>query len=232
MQRVVQEGPLLLKVNDMYEKNVFINCPFDEEYKLFQRGIIFTLVALGYNPRISPENSDATNLRLSKIMVLIEESKYSIHDVSRIVSSAEGEYSRMNMPFELGLDFGCKRYSGTESHNSKKSLIIGDKKYEYMKAISDCSGIDIKYHNNDVKRLIESIRNWFVENVEDDPLLTMNPMAIYDSFLTWDGVFYDERKDNGYTDDMIYNTPIKEQIASMKKYFVESRSLKKKKKNK
>lgn len=203
----------------MYEKNVFINCPFDEDYKYLQRCIIFTLVALGYNPRISPETSDATSPRLAKIMKMISDSKYSIHDVSRIKASQKGEFSRMNMPFELGLDFGCKTYSGDKLHESKKSLIIGDKEYEYMKALSDCSGIDIKYHNNDVKKLIENIRNWFVENVEDEPLSTMNPMAIYDAFLAWDGAFYDERKEQRYSDEMIYSTPVKEQIASMKMYF-------------
>ena len=69
-----------------FEKNVFINCPYDEEYKSLLRPLLFTIICLGHNPRISSERSDSTENRIDKICELINESKYGIHDLSRIKS--------------------------------------------------------------------------------------------------------------------------------------------------
>ena len=68
------------------EKNVFINCPFDDKYFELLKTLVFTVVYFGYNPRISLESSDAGLSRLEKIINLIQESKYAIHDLSRLAS--------------------------------------------------------------------------------------------------------------------------------------------------
>jgi hypothetical protein len=59
------------------------------------------------------ERLDSGRPRIDKIISLIKESKYAIHDLSRLKAREAGEYYRLNMPFELGLDVGC--YSGTIS---------------------------------------------------------------------------------------------------------------------
>ena len=90
---------------DEFEKNVFINCPFDEDYRQILLGIVFTILYFGYKPRLSSESADSAETRIQKILCLIEESKFGIHDLSRIVSTGKDEHYRMNMPFELGIDY-------------------------------------------------------------------------------------------------------------------------------
>jgi len=70
----------------------------------------------------------------------------------------------MNMPFELGIDYGCRKYSSGKC-SEKKQLILEKEPYTYRIALSDISGFDIKYHNNEPIILIRIIRDWFVETV-------------------------------------------------------------------
>jgi hypothetical protein len=141
-----------------FETNVFINCPFDEEYKLLLKPILFTNILCGLTPKIA-ESEDSGETRIKGIEKLIEESRYSIHDLSRMRASSKGEIARFNMPFELGLDFGCKRFKGGQ-HADKKSLILDSSKYRYQKALSDISGNDIAFHNSNPEDAIRAVRNW------------------------------------------------------------------------
>ena len=45
--------------NNDFSKNVFINCPFDEQYIPLLRSILFTIVYLGFTPRIASERFDS-----------------------------------------------------------------------------------------------------------------------------------------------------------------------------
>jgi len=103
-----------------FETNVFINCPFDEDYLPLLRPLLFTLVYLGYSPRIASERSDSAENRVDKICGLIRESMYSIHDLSRLRAREVGEFYRMNMPFELGIEYGCRRVCSSCSWRAGK----------------------------------------------------------------------------------------------------------------
>jgi len=144
-----------------FEKNVFVNCPFDDDYRQLLIGIVFTILYFGYKPRFSQERADSGETRIDKILSLIKESKFGIHDLSRIVSSDKDEHYRMNMPFELGIDYGCQKLKGGKWSN-KKILVLEKERYRFQKAISDLSGSDIKSHDDDVSKAIGSVRNWFV----------------------------------------------------------------------
>ena len=87
-----------------FEKNVFINCPFDDDYTRLLQPLLFTILYLGFSPRIATERVDAGELRIDRIRELIGSSKYSIHDISRLQSTNKDEYYRLNMSFELGID--------------------------------------------------------------------------------------------------------------------------------
>ncbi|MBK8501927.1 MAG: hypothetical protein IPL46_06820 [Saprospiraceae bacterium] len=67
------------------------------------------------------------------------------------------------MPFELGLDYGLRRFN--PDFDDKRSLILEKEKYDYMKAISDINGFDIKNHSDVPEQLIECLRSWFSETV-------------------------------------------------------------------
>lgn len=87
-----------------FERSVFVNCPFDEDFAPLLQAMAFCITDLGFFPRIAPENANNAANRLDRIIELIRSSKYGIHDLSRCKSRGTGEYARLNMPFELGLD--------------------------------------------------------------------------------------------------------------------------------
>ncbi len=142
-----------------FDKNVFINCPFDAEYLPLLRPLLFTVIYLGLTPRIALETLDSGEPRINKISRLIEESRYSIHDVSRMKAGKKGEIARFNMPFELGLDIGCRIFQHGAARG-KKCLILDKERYRYQKALSDLSNSDIKAHSNDPLEISRAVRDW------------------------------------------------------------------------
>jgi hypothetical protein len=193
-------------MNNDYEKNVFINCPFDEKYLSLLRPILFTIIYLGFTPRISLECFDSGEPRFNKICKLIKQSKYGIHDLSRIQARRKGEYFRLNMPFELGLDIGCRVFQG-KKYLDKRYLILEEKKYRYQAAISDLSNSDIKSHKNNPTIAIRQIRNWFVENgLKDAP----SGRVIWYKFNDFIGDFDKKRVTEGFEKEDIYEMPIPE----------------------
>src|SRR6185295_10523652 len=140
-----------------FNRNVFINCPFDSDYQPLLYAIVFTIQIAGFTPRCAKEASDA-DLRLQKIKNIISECKYGIHDISRTELSSNG-LPRFNMPLELGIDLGCKEFGG--SRQKSKSLLILDKtENRYLKFISDLRGQDPKPHGRSPKRAINQVRDW------------------------------------------------------------------------
>ena len=196
-----------------YEKNVFINCPFDNEYLPLLRPLLFTILYHGFEPRIATENSDSGLPRIEKIKNLISESKFSIHDLSRIQASKRKEFYRLNMPFELGIDFGCRLYSGIE-HSEKRFLILEKESYRYMKAFSDINGLDIKSHKNEPIEVVRAVRNWFVETVKYSG--SKSPTIIWYNFNDFFAKLYDDKISEGFTKDEIDFMPIPELIENMK----------------
>jgi hypothetical protein len=106
-----------------FKTSVLINCPFDKDYEPILQAMLFCIIYLGFHPRLATERSDSAESRLDKILELIESSKYSIHDLSRCQATKDGQISRLNMPFELGIDYGCRRYFGN-GREQKKILIL------------------------------------------------------------------------------------------------------------
>lgn len=145
---------------DEFDKNVFVNCPFDEQYRETLLAIVFALKHIDLNPRLALERVDAAETRIEKIVSLISQSRYGIHDLSRMVAKKNNETFRMNMPFELGIDYGCQKLNGLPWSN-KQILILDTERYRYQRAISDLSGSDIRSHDDDPMKAIIAVRNWF-----------------------------------------------------------------------
>lgn len=143
----------------MREKNVFINCPFDNDYFKLLKPLLFTLCYIGLRPQIS-ETSDSGEVRLHKIRDLILDSCYFVHDLSRMEPLKANELPRFNMPFECGIDFGIK-LSDPVKYQDKKFLILEKERYRYQKVISDISGNDIKAHKNEPEGIVKVVRDWF-----------------------------------------------------------------------
>lgn len=197
-----------------YDTNVFINCPFDDDYKPILKTMIFTLKKLGFTPRLALERFDSAEVRLAKIKELIDDSKYGIHDISRHKSSKKKEYYRLNMPFELGLDISCRNYNPDLKYRQKRILILEEEKYSVQKALSDMAFADCACHKADAEIMINEIRNWFASNdINNLP----SPSSIwydYNDFCTY---LYEKKKEENFSDKEINNIPIKELMNYMDK---------------
>ncbi|MFH1700321.1 MAG: hypothetical protein ABIE07_07005 [Candidatus Zixiibacteriota bacterium] len=149
-----------------YRFNVFINCPFDPKYMKLFHAIVFTIIDCGFVPRCALEISDAGEERLSKILKIIAECKFGVHDISRTQLDNKNNLPRFNMPLELGLFLGA-RYFGTTLQKKKNCIILDKEKYRYQKFISDLGGKDVVAHSNKIANTIRAIRNWAAANSEE-----------------------------------------------------------------
>ncbi|MCD9188471.1 MAG: hypothetical protein LUM44_18785 [Pyrinomonadaceae bacterium] len=168
---------------------------------------MFTIIYFGFTPKIATERADSGEQRIEKICQFIAASKYSIHDLSRIKSTKKNEFSRHNMPFELGIDYGSRKFA--ENHFcEKKFLVIAKERFGYAKALSDLAGVDIKTHNNNIEDLIRAVRNWFSNTVN---LTGIKPASVvFSDFIDFMADFDAERRKEGYQDKDIYDMPTPE----------------------
>jgi hypothetical protein len=142
-----------------FEYGVFINCPFDDAYRPLFEAIVFAVQDCGYIARCSLEVTDASQVRIERIAGIIASCKFGIHDISRTELDPATNLPRFNMPLELGMLLGAKRF-GPSKHKSKTCLILDVKRYRYQKFISDIAGQDIAAHNGNPDVAIKAVRNW------------------------------------------------------------------------
>ena len=136
---------------------LFINCPFDSTYKPMLNALLFAARFYGLKVNIASFDTDSKSNRLERIIELMKDSKYSIHDLSKLRSEKRREFYRMNMPFELGLDYGI-------GGNEKVFLIFENEPYKLKIALSDINGWDVRPHHNNPEELIMEFRKWIVAN--------------------------------------------------------------------
>jgi hypothetical protein len=139
--------------------DVFINCPFDAAFAPTFRSLIFTILLCGFRPRSARELDDGGQTRIDKIYTLIEECRYGIHDLSRTELDVVSALPRFNMPLELGLFLGAKRFGG-KHQKAKRVLILDLEQYRYQRFISDLAGMDIHEHGGDPVRAACEARDW------------------------------------------------------------------------
>lgn len=140
-------------------RGVFINCPFDRKYQPLFEAVVFCVTACGFLPRCTLEETDAGEVRIDTIYSLIGQCNHGIHDISRTeVEDQPYQLPRFNMPLELGIFLGAKRFG---QHSAKKRCLVMDRApYRYKRFISDIGGQDIKAHNNNPCRVIRQVRDW------------------------------------------------------------------------
>ncbi|MFT3727772.1 MAG: hypothetical protein QM759_08110 [Terricaulis sp.] len=144
--------------------DVFINCPFDDEYAPLLRAIVFAIFACGYRSRCALEVTDG-NFRFDKLKTLIEHCDFGIHDLSRTELSRPTATPRFNMPFELGLFLGATSFGGRRQ-KQKRALVLAENRERWAPSISDLAGVDPVYHDNDPARAIRAVRD-FLDKTPD-----------------------------------------------------------------
>ena len=202
-----------------YSNTVFINCPFDESYGEIQNYIIFTILYLKFDVKIASQVQGSEHNRLSKIQDMIGSAQYSIHDISRLQAAKKGEFYRLNMPLELGMDIGAKRYA--KEYCEKKFLIFESEKYSAQKAASDLNGLDPKAHEDVAEKAMQIVRDW-LENIKRSR--ADGAERIQGAYLEFMEVFYQNRRDRGFNEERALAATTGELIDDMK-YWVEHKRL-------
>jgi hypothetical protein len=140
-------------------RDLFVNCPFDGDYQPLFRAIVFTVIRSGFYARCALETDDASENRFEKICSIIGECRYGIHDISRTEFDPNSKLPRFNMPLELGLSLGARRF-GSKSQRAKRCIVFDRGRYRFQAYISDISGQDIHAHRGDVTTLIVELASW------------------------------------------------------------------------
>lgn len=183
-------------------RDVFINCPFDHDFAPSFRALVFSVLACGFRVRCAREMNDAAETRIEKLYRIIEQSRFSVHDISRTELDSENNLPRFNMPLELGLFLGAKRF-GDENQKKKRCLILDTEQYRYQMFISDLAGMDITAHQGDPRTMVIRVRDWLatVSRRKTIP----NAAVILDSYDRFIGGLPNIAKEAGTTvNDLVF----------------------------
>jgi hypothetical protein len=170
--------------------DVFINCPFDTAYQPLFNAILFTVQDCGFRPRCALEVEDSSQVRIDKLFSLIGECPLGIHDISRTELDHHNNLPRFNMPLELGIFLGAKRF-GPPKQQAKKCVILDRDPYRFQQFCSDIAGQDVQSHRNDPIEAIRILRNWLQSIRRRDRILIPGADAIASRHLEFQAALPD-----------------------------------------
>ena len=164
-----------------HDRQVFLNVPFDKRYKKLLDALVFAVQDCGLVARCALEKDDGGQVRVEKLYDIIRDSGLGIHDLSRTTLDTENRLPRFNMPLELGVFLGARRF-GDSSQRRKSCLILDRDRFRYQIFCSDISGQDIRAHGNDVSQVLTAVRNWLQANMKSSRSLP-GPSTLIDRYL-------------------------------------------------
>ena len=194
-----------------FDKSVFINCPIDDDFAPMLEVIMFCIVYAGLKPRLATERLESGENRLDKIIELISSCAISVHDLSRCKAEKVGEFFRMNMPFEFGIDMGF-RHSPDKRTDRKKFIIFENEQYDLKKALSDIAGFDVEFHQNDFQLVIKKLRNFLKVEVNCTLPGEKKLKSEYSTFLGW---MTKKKILEGHTEKEALELPTQERLNEM-----------------
>ena len=139
----------------------------------------FGVAACGYKPRCALDESDSAAIRFNRILDLITEADFSIHDLSRVELDSSSGLPRFNMPLELGADLAL-RLRGPARHRRRRVMVLDAALHRYDQTLSDISGMDIEAHGNQPDRVIACVRDWLNSHRGSAPPLPGSEAIIAD----------------------------------------------------
>lgn len=143
-----------------YDISVFLNCPFDDAYRPLLQAALFAIQDCGFIARTALEDVGSGETRLDKIVRIIGESRFSVHDISRVQVDAGYPLPRFNMPFECGLCFGASRFGHPARAKGRDMLLLAGAPFQDKATLSDLAGQDAKYHDNKPAELVKAVRTF------------------------------------------------------------------------
>jgi hypothetical protein len=147
-------------------RQVFINCPFSDDYQETFRAIVFCVIRSGFEPRCALEADDGAENRLNKILGIIGQCSLAIHDISKTELDPVSRLPRFNMPLELGIFLGARRF-GPGIHKRKRCIILDRERYRYQIFMSDIAGQDIHAYGGTAEGAISEIAAWLRHETRD-----------------------------------------------------------------
>jgi len=148
-------GAAKLRVRD---SSVFLNVPYDAAFENLLLAYIAAISAYGFAPRATLEIPFGER-RLDRILSLIRESRYSIHDLSRVQLDRKAPRTpRFNMPFELGLTVALER----TVHSDHSWIVCETVRRRINKSLSDMDGTDPYVHGGTIAGVFRELGNAFV----------------------------------------------------------------------
>jgi hypothetical protein len=133
---------------------VFLNIPYDRKFENLFLAFISGISAFGLVPRATLEITSSSR-RLDRILSLIQDCQYSIHDLSRVeLDRIPPLTPRFNMPFELGLSVAHQKALKGKTH---EWFVCEAKAFRIVKSLSDLNGTDPFIHDGQVAGLFREL---------------------------------------------------------------------------
>jgi hypothetical protein len=177
----------------VYEKSVFINCPFDAAFEPLLFAIVLTVAARGFTPRSARESEGQADPRIVRITDGLMTSKYSIHDLSRYQGEGAENLSRFNMPLELGVALGI-RAMGKERGREHNWVALVPGGFVHQRFISDLAGFDPPTHDEQPGGVTRAVAAWLSLQPDFSPP-TPPARAILDAYPQFAGRLTDAKRD-------------------------------------
>ena len=141
-------------------ESVFLNIPYDPAFENLYLAYIAGASAFGLKPRAALEIPTSVR-RLDRILDLIQECNYSVHDLSRVeLDHTPPPTPRFNMPFELGLTVALEKIS-MPGH---AWVVFESRQFRLKKSLTDLDGTDPYVHDGTIRGLFRELGNAFVRN--------------------------------------------------------------------
>lgn len=138
--------------------NVFLNIPYDNRFQKLCLAYISGISAFGFVPRATLEIPGGGR-RLDRIFRLIQNCRFSIHDLSRVeLDKKRPPTPRFNMPFELGLSVAWERLT----KRTHIWFVFEARTYRLSKSLSDLNGTDPYIHGGSVDGVFRELCSAFV----------------------------------------------------------------------
>lgn len=138
--------------------SVFLNVPYDAAFENLLLAYIAAISAYGFAPRATLEIPFGQR-RLDRILALIHQSRYSVHDLSRVQLDRKAPKTpRFNMPFELGLTVALEK-TALPDHSW---IVCESMRRRINKSLSDLDGTDAYIHDGTVAGVFREMGNAFV----------------------------------------------------------------------
>lgn len=146
----------MLSRNDI---SVFINCPFDADYRArYMPALLFAVYYCSRLP-VSALDEHETRERLPKITDLMRSTRLGLHDISPALAGKQAGYLRYNTAFELGLHHGANLFNPTKAI-VRRLKVVSATDIKTARIFSDFDSFDVDVYDGDRSELVRLIVTW------------------------------------------------------------------------